>query len=239
MRGIYLITLRNYSYVGSSKDLDSRRKSHLGALKGNRHHNCIMQRLYNKYGLGEFNFSILESEVVDLFDRENYWITKLNPNMNIGSVGGGDNLTKHPNRDEILAKRSAEQRRRNALLSEEERKAKWGKFGEENPNWRGGKTFCLCGSRINSNSNTCHTCRDRSGKNNPFYGRQHNEETKKKLSDSRKGTIPPNARKVFCEGDMFDSLASAARHYGVTNGAMHYRVNNSGVKWCEFYYINV
>lgn len=239
MRGIYLITFRNYTYVGSSKDLDSRRKSHLGDLKGNRHHNCIMQRLYNKYGLEGFTFTILESDVVDLFERENYWIDRLEPNMNIGSVGGGDNLTNHPNREEIIAKRSAEQLRRNALLSEEERKAKWGKPKEENPNWEGGKTFCSCGARISSSSNTCHTCRDRSGKNNPFYGRRHSEETKKKLSESKKGSIPTNARKVFCEGNLFDSLASAARHYGVSSGAMHYRVNSPAVKWCEFYYINV
>lgn len=239
MRGIYLITFRNYTYIGSSKDLDKRRRSHLSNLKGNRHHNCIMQRLYNKYGMEDFNFSVLESDVEDLFDRERYWIAKLNPNMNIGGVGGGDNLTNHPNRDEIIARRSAEQRRRNALLSDEERKAKWGKHKEENHNWRGGTTFCSCGARISSSSATCHACRDRTGKNNPFYGRQHTEETKKKLSESRKGSIPANSRKVLCEGNLFDSLASAARHYGVTAGAMHYRVNNSAVKWREFYYINV
>jgi len=40
---------------------------------------------------------------------------------------------------------------------------------------------------------------DNSGTNNPFYGRKHSEETRKKLSEAVKGTNNPNYGKKFSE----------------------------------------
>ena len=62
--------------------------------------------------------------------------------------------------------------------------------GEENPNWKGGVSYkyCECGVKIKPINDSCIKCRNKSGENNPFFGKQHSDETKKNLSEYRKGT---------------------------------------------------
>jgi group I intron endonuclease len=51
--GIYKIYWENneYFYVGKSKDIRTRKRSHINCLKKNNHKNRFIQRVYNKYGL--------------------------------------------------------------------------------------------------------------------------------------------------------------------------------------------
>ena len=92
------------------------------------------------------------------------------------------------------------------------------------------------GKKIAPRAETCITCRDRTGKNNPFYGRTHSKKTKKLLSDNRKGCLPSNCREIFAEGIIYESLTAAGRAYSLTSGAMHNRVNSKREKWDEFFY---
>lgn len=242
MRVIYqiLYTTKNKIYIGSTKDFKSRTGSHLQQLKSNTHHNIHLQSIYNKHGPEVLQFSVLEEvpDNVDLFEREEYWISTKAPELNLGSVGGGDNISKHPNKEEIIARRSATVRAKAAAMTPEERSEKWGKLGSANPNWKGGisKNYCSCGTEIAVVAKTCIKCRDISGDKNPFYGKTHSEETKKKISDRMKGNIPANAKVVVAEGVEYPSLAAAAREFNITSGAMHYRVNSSSAKWKDFYY---
>lgn len=65
--GIYLITFktdkRTYKYIGHSINCLQRNKQHLDGLRFNRHDNPIMQRLYNKYGEGVYNFKIIMQDL--------------------------------------------------------------------------------------------------------------------------------------------------------------------------------
>lgn len=84
--GIYMITCvaNNDRYVGSAKNLLSRRREHWCNLRLSRHHNTHMQNVWNKYGADTFVFEVLE-EVVDLsllLQREQYWIDTLQPELN-------------------------------------------------------------------------------------------------------------------------------------------------------------
>ena len=56
--------------------------------------------------------------------------------------------------------------------------------GDKNPNWKGGTSFiyCECGKRIGYGHIHCNKCRPRTKNNNPFYGKQHSAETRKKMS---------------------------------------------------------
>lgn len=78
---IYIITctINNKHYIGKSVHYFHRIGQHKIALKENRHHNYHLQRAYNKYGVGNFIFDILEEHSREFLDvMEKYWINLLN-----------------------------------------------------------------------------------------------------------------------------------------------------------------
>ena len=64
--------------------------------------------------------------------------------------------------------------------------------------WAHTKVCPDCGKSIVRDANRCHRCAVL-GKNNPFYGKTHTEETKKKLKLFTKGMIPPQKGKNYEE----------------------------------------
>lgn len=233
--GIYQIlnTTNNKSYIGSSKNISKRWTGHRRLLKTNKHHSIYLQRAYNIDGEYSFKYIILEEvPLTELFTKEAEYIAKLNPEYNLGSIGGGDNISNHPNLAEIKQKHSINGKQRWAALSDEE-KSKSSRPRELNPNWRGGKTFfkCpICGkeSRIRNTSKTtqltCKQCRDVSGTKNSFFGKKHSDETKAKLRAMNLGKIPTNAKRILYDNTIFNSCADLARHLGVSQGLITYRI---------------
>lgn len=77
--GVYQIRniINDKIYIGSSKNLEYRYKSHFRALNRGNHENRYLQRAYNKYGKSNFIFEIIEFCKVDLiFEIEQYWINQ-------------------------------------------------------------------------------------------------------------------------------------------------------------------
>lgn len=105
--------------------------------------------------------------------------------------------------------------------------------GENNPNWKGGVTFCDCGARIDPKAATCGKCRDKSGANNPFYGKIHTEETKQKLREYAKNRTvkPSNSKKVLADGTLYETAYKAARAFGITRGLVNYRCKSDKYDW--------
>lgn len=70
-------------YIGSTVRYKKRKNQHINALKNNRHHNYILQNIFNKYGLEDLTFKIIEE--VDchdrLIEREEYHINEYNSYM--------------------------------------------------------------------------------------------------------------------------------------------------------------
>jgi hypothetical protein len=108
--------------------------------------------------------------------------------------------------------------------------------GERNPNWKGGTSFkyCECGTKISPINNTCINCRDKSGINNPFYGKTHSEETKKKLSESRKGKKPTNMRQVIIDDIIYESLAEASRQTSIPSPTILWRIKSKNEKYRNY-----
>lgn len=77
MRGIYkIINLTNNKvYIGQSDRLNEREREHFYRLGRNEHSNEYLQKSYNKHGLNNFKFEIIE-ESEDLDNREVYWINE-------------------------------------------------------------------------------------------------------------------------------------------------------------------
>ncbi|YP_010509711.1 homing endonuclease [uncultured phage cr105_1] len=60
--GVYMIknVLNNKRYIGSSRNIKQRLRTHLSTLIKNRHHNKHLLNSYNKYGQSSFKMCILE-----------------------------------------------------------------------------------------------------------------------------------------------------------------------------------
>lgn len=223
--GIYIIIniKNNHCYIGSSKNISKRFWRHLNELIKETHHCVPLQRAWTKYGQNGFTFNILE-ELPDitpdaLLTKEAEWINKLNPEYNVGSVGGGDNISKHPNHAAIC-KRKSEIGKENWQNPSYRAKQIKRLTGEGNPNWKGGQTFCDCGARINSNTLKCYHCVDKSGEKNSFFGKHHSEKTKQLLRQKMKGRLPINSLKVVVNDVEYLSFAQAAKAYKVSVGTI-------------------
>lgn len=100
--GIYKILnkITNKIYVGYSRNLMKRQYYHLYLLKRNKHHNEYLQNSFNKYGINNFSFEILEEchkEV--LVEKEDYWCKLLNAHnfeygYNIEPTGSSTNKSE-------------------------------------------------------------------------------------------------------------------------------------------------
>ena len=110
--GIYKITnkVNGKLYIGSSKDLVRRKKDHFRLLKKGVSHNTILQRAVDKYGIANFEFTVIvECEEDLLFIIEQELVDKLKPQYNIAiqdvSVPAG-----LPYKDKTLYKKHAKER---------------------------------------------------------------------------------------------------------------------------------
>jgi excinuclease UvrABC nuclease subunit len=87
MAGVYVIvnSVNNHKYVGQSKNLLKRMRDHFHVLDHGRHPNSYLQNAYNLHGRQSFVFVVLEyiPDLVELNDREQYWIEHLRPEYNI------------------------------------------------------------------------------------------------------------------------------------------------------------
>lgn len=131
----------NKIYIGSTLNYKNRRTKHISTLINKNHHNIYLQRLFNKHNdINFIEFSILEEfkNSEEQFILEQKWIDLLKPSLNIGSVGGGDNLSLNPNKENICERISKTLKLNYSLMSEEERKKKHGRPLELNPNWKNG-----------------------------------------------------------------------------------------------------
>lgn len=104
--GIYQIrnTINNKCYIGSSRCIEKRWRTHKSELKHNKHDNTHLQRAWDKYGKDNFVFEVLEEVPVDkLIEVEQQYldVIKLMSNFyyngNYDAVKAGMSGRKHTN----------------------------------------------------------------------------------------------------------------------------------------------
>ena len=242
MIGIYRIkNLKNKKcYYGSSKNIEKRWRTHLNNLKNGKHHNAHLQRSWDKYGEDNFVFELVEEcDETILLELEQKYLD-LNPEFNIGiKSSGGDNLTKNPNKEDIVRRMTQSVRKRYESMSEDERKEKHSQPMDKNPNWKGGTSFkyCECGVKISPTNNSCINCRDKSGEKNPFFGKQHTEETKQKLSEKRKGTYNGEQNiPIIIDNVEYRSAGEASKILNIPMVTIRWRVKSKNKKFDNYKY---
>lgn len=90
--GIYLINskIKPYRcYIGSASNFINRWRCHVSNLKRNKHHSRKLQNHFNKYGIEDLLFSIIEEcPINELIIKEQYFIDSYNPYFNICLIAG-------------------------------------------------------------------------------------------------------------------------------------------------------
>ena len=144
-------------YIGSTIDIDKRKKRHFSDLKNGKHHCLFLQRAYKKYGENSFKFTFKEIDTIDekslriLEERYIKYCWNSGKLYNISQKGsGGDLISYHPKNKEFRELQSKLTSERYSNMSEIDKK----KFSEQ-----------------------------MSGKGNPNYGNHWTDEMKRKTSE--------------------------------------------------------
>jgi len=242
MTGIYKIknTINDNIYIGSAKNINRRWDRHRCGLRNNKHENIILQRVWNKYGEENFIFEVIEiCEIKELLELEQKYLD-LKPQYNIGMIAsGGDNLTNNPNRNDIIKRIKNSLKLRIEGMDENERKIKFSRSMEKNPNWRGGSSIkhCKCGKEIAPQNNTCRKCRPMDGKNNPFYNKHHTNETKTIISNKNAGKHFGTQSINFTIDEIkYFSLGDASRKLKIPMTTIRWRLKSKNEKFKNYNY---
>ncbi len=260
--GVYKISNNksNKYYIGYSCNIDKRWKRHKRELKNSTHCNLYLQRVFNKYGIDAFKFEIIhvcenkdEAKNIELEYLEDMSIRNKLYNLHFNN-SGGDLLSNHPNKEEIIKKISATMKLKNSKLTKEEKSKKDGQAGKKNGMY--GKThtkearqkFSIIHKNnkyrlgkkasLETKKKFSKIASERIGKKNPFCGRKHSLETKQKIREKKLGNLPTNSRKVKIEDKIYNSLAEASRHYNVCTGTIFHRIKSSNPKYINYNYYN-
>lgn len=242
-------------YIGSTGNLSKRINIHEYLLRHNRHSNTNVQSLWNN----ECRFSVLfyptdtveearvlEQELIDQ-NRDD----KKMVNIGLG-VRGGDNITRHPRREEIINKIATTLERARANMTPKERALVWGKYGEKNGMWgrthteevkkrlgelKRGNDYAKGAVRSEETKRILsEKASKRTGEKNSFYGRHHNSKTKEILSKANMGNKPPNTKQVMIDGELYPSATEAGRQLGVVTATILHRIHSPNPKYTGYFY---
>mgnify|MGYP000895807222 CR=1 FL=1 len=163
--GIYIIksTLDEHKYyIGSTSNIYKRKNEHWNRLKQGTHFNSKMSNYYNKYGEGCFEYDIIElCNDDELIEREQFYIDTLRPYFNIRPYA-------HSNKGIKLSDETKEKMSKSHI-----------------------KFFQNGGSQWNEGIPCSEETKKKIGETNKgmknMMGKHHSEETKHKMSETRKG----------------------------------------------------
>ena len=177
MMGIYYIKnlINNKIYIGQSVNITKRFNTHKHSLRHNLHNNSHLQSSFNKYGEENFEFGLIKSVKERYLNKlEKLYIKKYdstNPTKGYNHATGGNSNSGWIVPQEIRDKMSKAHKGRKPYEMTEEIKQNISNALKGRVAWNKGKKFP-----------------EWSGENHPFYGKHHTEETKQRISETKKGT---------------------------------------------------
>jgi len=260
--GVYKISnlLSGKYYIGYSTNVDKRIKRHKHELQNKCHHNIFLQRAYNLDGEHNFQYDIIHfcDNKDDAKEIELNYLTDLTIRESLYNLhynnSGGDLLTNHPEKEKIREKILKSQLETLSKMTPDERKQKYGKFGERNGMYGKTRTEIIQKlSEINKGKAFFKGCKHTEetkqkwreirknknlGKDNHFFGKHHSEETKQLLREKNKGQVPPNRHKVCIDGISYVSVAEASKQLGICSPTILWRLKSKNPKFDGYKYDN-
>lgn len=266
--GVYFIVnkINNKFYVGHSTNIHKRFLSHKSYLRRNIHHCAFLQRSWNKYGEDNFDFRVfkvyntLEESI--LLEQKFIDHCKILYNTSREANFGGDLLSNHPNRTEIIARIKRSSLLYISTLSSKERALKFGQPGKLNPMF--GKNHSDKTKRLISvkklgstpgNKGKCleetvgvkrateikkllsDKAKSRTGDKNSFFNKSHSDITKKHLSETMKGRKPVNMKQVIICNTIYESVTDAARNLSVSPATIIFRIRSKSNNFKSYNYV--
>ena len=189
MMGIYYIknNLNGKLYIGQSIEINKRFNTHKHKLRNNIHPNAHLQSSFNKYGEDNFEFGLLKATKEKYLNRlERLYIKKhntANPKYGYNKALGGNSNSGWEVPQEIRDKMSKSHKGKKPYEMTDETRQRISNSLKGNIPWNKGKS-----------------CPQIQGENHPMYGKQHSLETKKRISESKKGqTLSEETKELLSE----------------------------------------
>lgn len=249
------------SYIGSTLYFNKRFNRHINELEKGIHHNVLFQEAWNKNPITSMGVSIINTDTLEAAKQlEKDLINKLIKTgclFNIVNAAvGGDAITFHPNRQAIANRHRFIVNERMSKMSNEEKKKIWSRPGDKNGMY--GKTHSLEArkniseknkGRISTNKGIPLTdavkrilsekAKLKIGKLNPFFGKRHSDEYKKKASLLRLG-IPNLAcsKPVSIDGIKYSSVQQASKILNINPLTLRHRTISKNKKFISYFYTN-
>lgn len=254
----YKLTIEDsgFYYFGSTTSLFNRITQHRSGLNCGRHDNIKLSKAYLESTSKKIHVEYRMFPTIEEANAFEEWMISQNLNdplmCNIGLNNKfGDVLTLHPNKDELIKKRSKTLSENQSKLTLEEKYKIRDVRGNLNPMW--GKTHTPEVREIISLANkgkvgpnlgkplSEETKRKLSeigktwtGSLNPFFGRKHTEESIEKMKLSHKGQTPSVFNRISIDDVEYDSCADASRKLGILSSTISFRVRSKNPKFNNY-----
>lgn len=180
-------------YIGSTINLEKRKKRHFDDLHNKKHHCIFLQRAYDKYGVKAFEFYPKEVSINDekqlrvLEERYIGYCWNSGKLYNTSKKGsGGDLISYHPNNKEFRELQSKLTKKRYANLSKEDKEKYSEKMkGVGNPNYGNHWTNEMREKMSNylKEYYSSHECILKGKTYEDIYGKEKADELKRKMSE--------------------------------------------------------
>lgn len=198
-------------YIGSTVNYKIRFRNHKRALLQGKHHSCYLQKAYNKYGLENFEYSIIEyCNKEELRAREQHYIDLLSPAYNVQKFVGSNLGLKHSeetkrkiseaNKGRVFTqthKDNIKKNRSHPVFTEEARR----KISIANKGKKMSKESIekMKKAKQNISEETREKLRKSSIGNKSNLGRKNSEESIKKMIETKKNNLSDETRKKLSE----------------------------------------
>ena len=218
---IHIVNENNKCYVGQTSINPKRRWGFDGSgYKGQVFYNAIKYYGWDNishvvlcHGLSEEEVNKMEIALISLFKSTN------REEFGYNLQTGGNTAGKH---SEESKKKMSEARKGKHLSKEHKNKMSEAHKGKRHSEEHKNKIREAHKGKRHSEETRNKMSEANTGENNYWYGKHLSKEHKNKIGEAKKGEKHPKAKKVYCNGVIFQTAKECSEYYNVNYGTMKF-----------------